>query len=88
MTVVRQQDVYHEDVLPFSAIRLPPAAPLVVFEGDEPLRFLHIIKTGGESLEKYAAALDPELFRLVRCSPFSVAWGVFTLQVCSCIRIP
>jgi hypothetical protein len=39
--------------LPFSKIRLPPSQNVVTFDGDEPLRFLHIIKTGGESLEKY-----------------------------------
>ncbi len=37
--------------LPFSKIKLSPSQPFVV--RDEPLRFLHIIKTGGESLENY-----------------------------------
>ena len=41
--------------LPFDRIRLPPPAPLTTFGGDEPLRFLHIIKTGGESLEAHLA---------------------------------
>ena len=37
--------------LPFSKIKLPHSKPFVI--RDEPLRFLHIIKTGGESLENY-----------------------------------
>eukprot|EP00931_Biecheleriopsis_adriatica_P115510 TRINITY_DN91299_c0_g1_i1.p1 TRINITY_DN91299_c0_g1~~TRINITY_DN91299_c0_g1_i1.p1 ORF type:complete len:392 (+),score=51.33 TRINITY_DN91299_c0_g1_i1:37-1176(+) len=39
----------------FKRIRLPDPEPLVTFEGEEPLRFLHIIKTGGESLEAHLA---------------------------------
>ena len=35
---------------------LPPSMPLAKFDGTEGLRFLHIIKTGGESLEKHLAS--------------------------------
>lgn len=37
--------------LPFSKIKLPPSQPFII--RNEPMRFLHIIKTGGESLENY-----------------------------------
>ena len=37
-----------------SLVRLPPAVPSAVY-ANESLRFLHIIKTGGESLEHYLA---------------------------------
>ena len=39
--------------LPFSKIKLPPSQRVETFDGDARLRFLHIIKTGGESLENY-----------------------------------
>ena len=35
----------------FSRVRLPPSVPVPTFNDTEPFRFLHIIKTGGESLE-------------------------------------
>jgi len=39
----------------FARLRLPPSVPVPTFDGTEPLRFLHIIKTGGESLEGHLA---------------------------------
>jgi hypothetical protein len=47
------QDNNATNNLPFSQIRLPPSQRVATFDGNEPLRFLHIIKTGGESLERY-----------------------------------
>ena len=48
-------DPIEDDIpnLQFSDIRLPPSREVVAFDGDTPLRLLHIIKTGGESLENY-----------------------------------
>mmetsp|Transcript_24329 Transcript_24329/g.36081 ORF Transcript_24329/g.36081 Transcript_24329/m.36081 type:complete len:852 (+) Transcript_24329:171-2726(+) len=37
----------------FSQIRLPPSQDVVTFDGNERIRLLHIIKTGGESLQNY-----------------------------------
>ena len=42
-----------ENSLLFDSLKLPPPTPVKVFDGSENFRFLHIIKTGGESLETY-----------------------------------
>jgi hypothetical protein len=39
----------------FARVRLPPPVFVPTFDGTEPFRFLHIIKTGGESLEGHLA---------------------------------
>jgi hypothetical protein len=41
----------------FAQLRLPSSnVPLTVFQGEEQLRFLHIVKTGGEAFEGYLHA--------------------------------
>ena len=41
----------------FARLRLPSSnVKLAVFDGEKPLKFLHIVKTGGESLEGYLKA--------------------------------
>ncbi|CAB9501839.1 expressed unknown protein [Seminavis robusta] len=44
-----------ENAALFAKLRLPSSTnvPLKLFSGEEPLRFLHIVKTGGEAIENY-----------------------------------
>lgn len=55
---------------------LPPSAPFLTFDNAEPLRFLHIIKTGGESLELHLAQQQaPHLdFSTCRKSALAPGW--------------
>lgn len=49
-----QPDPTAESATIFAKLRLPAPVPVATYPG-EPLRFLHIVKTGGESLEHYLA---------------------------------
>jgi hypothetical protein len=43
----------------FAQVRLPPPVPLETFDGSEGLRFLHIIKTGGDSPQRQTVVSAP-----------------------------
>ena len=59
----------------FARLRLPAPMPVGVYEG-KPLRFLHIVKTGGEALEHHLASHRvPSLdFAPCRASAMSTGW--------------
>ena len=59
----------------FARIRLPSPAAVEVFGPEEPLRFLHIIKTGGESLERYLSRPGPPALSFDTCRTAALASG-------------
>ena len=59
----------------FARLRLPAPMPVGVYEG-KPLRFLHIVKTGGEALEHHLGSHRvPSLdFAPCRATAMSTGW--------------
>lgn len=70
----------------FARINLPPAAPVPTYPG-EPLRFLHIVKTGGESLERHLKQQpEPRLdFSTCRSGALMSGWTTNMTATTSCL---